>query len=93
LSVRGRFLLPEEIPMAIPEDRTTDEHGAVLGSQRARQGQNVRGMRKVLVWGTALTAIGFALLFLIFGMQAPPQDQRTPPPPDQQSAPPPVNPS
>jgi hypothetical protein len=50
-------------------------------------------MRKVLVWGTALTAIGFALLFLIFGMQAPPQDQRTPPPPDQQSAPPPVNPS
>ncbi len=37
-----------------------------MGSQRARQGQHVRGMRKVLIFGTLLTVLGFAVLFLIW---------------------------
>jgi hypothetical protein len=47
--------------MAIP-----NEDSPVVGSQRARQGQNVRGMRKVLIWGMLLTAIAFAVLIALF---------------------------
>jgi hypothetical protein len=60
--------------MAIPEDVPP-----VLGSQRARQGQNVRGMRKVLIWGTALTAAGFAILLALFGGQSETNEQPAPP--------------
>jgi hypothetical protein len=73
--------------MAIPEN----EPGPVIGSQRARQGQNVQGMGKVLIWGTALVAVGFAILLVLFGSQAPPQQQPAQPPVAEQ--PPPANPS
>lgn len=49
--------------MPAPQDRTPDAHVDV-GSQRARQGQNIRGMRKVLIAGILLTALGFAVLLL-----------------------------
>jgi hypothetical protein len=73
--------------MALPEDDTT-----VLGSQRARQGQNVKGMRKVLIWGTALTAAGFAILLALFGGQSAERNAQQPPPPVA-SQPSPANPS
>jgi hypothetical protein len=50
---------------------TPSEKSAVVGSQRARQGQNVKGMRKVLIWGTLLTAIGFGVLLALFGGMEP----------------------
>lgn len=50
-----------------PAMDTPSEKPAVVGSQRARQGQNVRGMRKVLIWGTLLTVIGFGVLLALFG--------------------------
>jgi hypothetical protein len=66
--------------MAIPEE----EHGAVLGSQRARQGQNVKGMRKVLIWGTALVAVAFAVMLALFGGST--QQQSSQPPAAEQPA-------
>jgi hypothetical protein len=72
--------------MAIPEEKAP-----IVGSQRARQGQNVKGMRKVLIWGTALTAAAFAIMLALFGGQS--ADRNEPAAPPVASQPPPANPS
>jgi hypothetical protein len=51
------------MPALQDRPQNTEEH-VDLGSQRARQGQNVKGMRKVLVVGILLTVIAFAALLL-----------------------------
>lgn len=47
----------------MPASKEPDSH-VDIGSQRARQGQHVRGMRKVLMWGILLTVVAFAALLL-----------------------------
>jgi hypothetical protein len=49
---------------------STDESGAKLGGQRARQGQNIKGMLAVLVVGILLVAVAFAVML---GLQAEPR--------------------
>ena len=48
-------------------DQNGEDTPVEMGSQPARQGQHVRGMRKVLFWGIALTVAGFAALLIAFG--------------------------
>lgn len=48
-----------------PDRVSTDESGAKLSGQRARQGQNIKGMLAVLVVGILLVALAYSVMLAL----------------------------
>jgi hypothetical protein len=47
------------------EVESTQEHGAKISGQRARQGQNIKGMLAVLVVGVLLVSIAYGIMLAL----------------------------